>query len=445
VSATPNAPPSVAEATPARDVTRISQQQALPRRLRHVLALNDFEEAARRYLPRPIFAYVSGGVEDNRSLHDNRVAFDELGFIPRFLVDVSKRSQTTTLFGRAYSAPFGIAPMGIMALSAYRGDLVVARTAAEAEIPMIMSGSSLIRLEEVAQEGKSAWFQAYLPGDVSRIEALIERVARAGFDTLVITLDTPVAANRENNVRAGFSTPLKPSMHLAWDGITHPGWLFGTFLRTLIRHGMPHFENSYATRGAPILSASVLRDFSDRGHLNWQHFKLIRRIWKGRLIAKGILDTEDARLALECGVDGIIVSNHGGRQLDGSVSPLRVLPEIAAVCREIPVMMDSGIRRGTDVLKALALGAKFVFVGRPFNYAAAIGGKTGVRHAINILSVEIDRDMAMLGINSLAEIDPKRLIRFAKWSPPQSERRWRRTRLAVIVSAAARRPTKECT
>jgi L-lactate dehydrogenase (cytochrome) len=396
-------------------VTPVAQRQPSSRRHRHILSLDDFEEAARRYLPRPIFAYVSGGVEDNSSLRDNRAAFGELGFLPRFLVDVSKRSAATTLFGRTYSAPFGIAPMGIMALSAYRGDLVVARAAAQAQIPMIMSGSSLIRLEEVAQEGTGAWFQAYLPGDVAQIEALIERVARAGFETLVITIDTPVAANRENNIRAGFSTPLKPSMRLAWDGITHPGWLFGTFLRTLMRHGMPHFENNYATRGAPILSANVLRDFSDRGHLNWQHFERIRHIWKGRLIAKGILDTEDARLALETGVDGIIVSNHGGRQLDGSVSPLRVLPDIAAVCSsQIPVMMDSGIRRGTDVLKALALGAKFVFVGRPFNYAAAIGGEAGVRHAINILSVEIGRDMAMLGINSLAEVDPKRLVRLVK-------------------------------
>jgi L-lactate dehydrogenase (cytochrome) len=414
VSATSESPSIIARAIPAGDVTPVAQRQPPSRRLRRILSLDDFEEAARRYLPRPIFAYVSGGVEDNSSLRGNRAAFGELGFLPRFLVGVSKRSAATTLFGHTYSAPFGIAPMGIMALSAFRGDLVAARAAAEAQIPMIMSGSSLIRLEEVAQERTGAWFQAYLPGDVAQIEALIERVARAGFDTLVITVDTTVAANRENNIRAGFSTPLKPSMRLAWDGITHPAWLFGTFLRTLLRHGMPHFENNYATRGAPILSPSVLRDFSDRGHLNWEHFKLIRRIWKGRLIAKGILDTQDARLALETGVDGIIVSNHGGRQLDGAVSPLRVLPDIAAVCSEIPVMMDSGIRRGTDVLKALALGAKFVFVGRPFNYAAAIGGEAGVRHAINILAVEIDRDMAMLGINSLDEMDPKRLVRLAK-------------------------------
>ena len=410
MSTTQPSPSSDPARTPAREVKPVLQQP-VPRRLRYVLSLDDLEEAARRYLPRPIFAYVSGGVEDNHSFRDNRAAFAELGFVTRVLVGVSKRSPATTLFGHAYSAPFGIAPMGITALSAYRGDLVLARAAAEANVPMIISGSSLIRLEEIAKENASAWFQAYLPGDVPQIDALIERVARAGFETLVLTVDTPVAANRENNVRAGFSTPLKPSLRLAWEGITHPGWLFGTFLQTLLRHGMPHFENNYATRGAPILSPNVLRDFSDRGHLNWEHFKRIRGIWKGRLVVKGILDKDDAQIALDNGVDGIIVSNHGGRQLDGTVAPLRVLPEIAAVCGEIPVMMDSGIRRGTDVLKALALGAKFVFVGRPFNYAAAIGGEPGVRRAISILASEVDRDMAQLGINSFAELSLDRLRR----------------------------------
>jgi L-lactate dehydrogenase (cytochrome) len=210
-------------------------------------------------------------------------------------------------------------------------------------------------------------------------------------------------------VRAGFSTPLRPSLRLAWDGLTHPAWTIGTFARTLLQHGMPHFENNYATRGAPILSANVVRDFSDRGHLNWEHFKRIRRMWKGKLVIKGILDRHDAQIAVNHGVDGIIVSNHGGRQLDGSVAPLRVLAEIAAACGTIPVMMDSGIRRGTDVLKALALGAKFVFVGRPFNYAAAIGGEAGVRHAIKLLATEIDRDMAMLGVNTLSDMDQTRV------------------------------------
>ena len=172
----------------------------------------------------------------------------------------------------------------------------------------------------------------------------------------------------------------------------------------MVRHGMPHFENNFARRGAPILSANVLRDFSDRGHLNWEHFRTIRRMWTGTLVVKGILDLRDARLAVAYGADGIIVSNHGGRQLDGTVSPMRVLPAIAKACQDVPAMVDSGFRRGTDVLKALALGAKFVFVGRPFNYAAAVAGEAGVRKGISLLREEVSRDMAMLGVTATSNL-----------------------------------------
>jgi L-lactate dehydrogenase (cytochrome) len=373
---------------------------ALPARLGHILCLDDFEAAARRHLPAPVFAYVSGGVERNQSLRANAQAFERYEFVTRVLVDTSKRSTETALFGQTWSAPFGIAPMGICALSAYRGDLVLAHAAAHENVPMILSGSSLIRLEEIVQANPRAWFQAYLPGAEAEIVALIDRVKAAGYRTLVITLDASIASNREQNIRAGFSTPLRPSVRLAWQGITHPRWLFGTFLRTIVRHGMPHFENNYARRGAPILSASVLRDFSDRGHLGWEHLRLIRRMWPGMLIVKGILDVRDARLSVDHGADGIVVSNHGGRQLDGTVSPMRVLAAIIEACPTVPVMVDSGFRRGTDVLKALALGAKFVFVGRPFNYAAAVAGEHGVRRGIALLRQEVSRDMAMLGVTS---------------------------------------------
>lgn len=382
-----------------------------PTRLRHVLSLDDFEAAARRHLPAPVFAYISGGVERNHTLRANTEAFERYGFVTRVLIDTSKRSTATTLFGTTWSAPFGIAPMGICALSAYRGDLVLARAAATENVPMIVSGSSLIRLEEIVQANPHAWFQAYLPGAEAEIVALVERVRAAGYGTLVVTLDASIASNREQNIRAGFSTPLRPSVRLAWQGLTHPRWLFGTFLKTIARHGMPHFENNYARRGAPILSANVLRDFSDRGHLGWQHIRLIRRLWPGRLILKGILDVRDARLSLDNGADGIVVSNHGGRQLDGTVSPLRVLPDIVEACRDVPVMVDSGFRRGTDVVKALALGARFVFVGRPFSYAAAVAGEAGVLKGIALLREEVSRNMAMLGASATAEIDGDFLLR----------------------------------
>jgi len=382
----------------------------VPRRLRCLLCLDDFERAASRHLPRPVFGYMVGAAETGQSLRGNRGAFARHAFLPRVLVDVSQRSQEVTLFGRSYASPFGLAPLGLSALSAYRGDLVMALAAAQANVPMIMSGSSLIPLEQVAAQCPDAWFQAYLPGDEANIVALIERVEKAGFSTLVVTVDTQVPPNNENFVRMGFSAPLRPSPRLMWDGLVRPRWLFGTFLRTLARHGMPHFENNYAKRGAPILSSSVLRDFSDRGHLNWRHFALIRQLWKGRLVIKGILNVDDARLARDAGADGIIVSNHGGRQLDGAVAPLQVLPGIAAACSDLPVMLDGGVRRGTDVLKALALGARMVFVGRPFGYAAAVGGQAGVRHAIELLSKEVSRDMAMLGIVRLDELSADQLV-----------------------------------
>lgn len=392
-------------------MTATAPARPLPRALARMLSLDDFEQAARRRLPRPIFGYIAGAAEDNQSLRANRDAFARYGFVPRVLVNVSARSQQFDLFGRRYDAPFGIAPMGLSALSAYRGDIVQARAACASNIPAILSGTSLIPLEDVIQAAPGTWFQAYLPGDPARIDALVERARKAGYETLVLTVDIPVSANRENNVRTGFSTPLKPSLRLAWDGLTRPRWLAGTFLRTLLAHGMPHFENSFATRGAPILSASVLRDFSARDHLSWEHVARIRRQWPGALVIKGILHPGDAALAREHGVDGIIVSNHGGRQLDGAVPPLLALPGVLDAAGDMPVMLDSGVRRGGDVLKALALGARCVFVGRPFNYAAAVGGEAGVAHAIGLLRAEVDRNMAMLGINRLDELHPGLLRR----------------------------------
>ena len=398
--------PPVTDGMASRPATALN----LPAALRDVLCLDDFEAKARRHLPRPIFGYIAGAAENNRSRDDNRAVFDEYGFTTRTLVDVSRRSQEVELFGVRYSSPFGIAPMGINALSAYRGDLVLARAAQQAGIVSIMSGTSLIPMETVAQAAPKTWFQAYLPGDPARIEALVQRVAQAGYQTLVLTVDIPVSGNRENNVRTGFSTPLRPSLRLAWDGITHPSWLAGTLLRTLIKHGMPHFENSFATRGAPILSNSVLRDFSARDHLNWTHLEQIRRQWKGHLVIKGILSVPDALAARDRGADGIILSNHGGRQLDGAVAPLRILAPVVDAVGSLPVMIDSGFRRGSDVLKALALGARMVFVGRPFNYAAAVAAEAGVMHAISLLRDEVDRNMAMLGVTRCADLSDDRLV-----------------------------------
>ncbi|WP_431281928.1 alpha-hydroxy acid oxidase [Humitalea sp. 24SJ18S-53] len=383
----------------------------LPRRLRDMLSLDDFERAARRHLPRPIFGYIEGATESNSALRHSRSAFAAHAFVPNVLVDTGERHARTRVMGLDFAQPFGLAPMGGSALAAYRGDVVLAQAAEAAGLPAILSGASLIAMEDVARAAPSAWFQAYLPGEEARIVPLVERAKRAGYGTLVLTVDVAVLPNRENNVRTGFSMPLNPTPRLAWDCATRPRWLLGTFGRTLLNHGMPHIENMDAVRGVPIVSRNFVRQLGARDRLTWAHVALMRRLWPGKLVVKGILAAEDARRAAEHGVDGIIVSNHGGRQLDFAVAPLQVLPGIVAAAGDMPVMLDGGVRRGTDVLKALALGAAFVFVGRPMLYAASIGGQAGVAHAIGLLAEEIRRGMALLGTPTLSDLGPHMLVK----------------------------------
>jgi len=380
----------------------------VPRRFKNILCLEDFEEPARRFLPRPIFGYVQGGVESNTARDRSRAAFAEWEFMPRVLVDTRRRHQKTTLLGRTYDLPFGFPPMGGTSLAAYRGDSVLAEVAADLNTVMIQSGASLTPMERVREIGATAWFQAYLPGEKEIIVPLVERAQRAGFDTLVLTVDVQVPANRENNVRTGYNSPLRPTPRLAWDCLLRPRWLFGAFGRTVLEQGMPHLENMGFER-IPVMG-NLERPRLARDGLSWEHVGLMRKTWKGKLVLKGVLSPQDVRIARESGVDGILVSNHGGRQLDYSVAPLRALPGAVAEAGNMAIMVDGGIRRGTDVLKALALGAHYVFVGRPFLYAASIAGAAGVHHAASLLRDEISRDMAMLGITSLAEMKRDLLV-----------------------------------
>ncbi len=382
---------------------RREPDELVPPRLRGYLALDDFEPAARRRLPRQIYGYYAGAAETNQSRDQNRDAFRRIAFVPDTLRDVSGRSTGATLFGERYRFPFGISPMGLSGLSCFEGDLVLARAARAESIPMAMSATSIMPLERAAAEGGARWFQAYLPGEPERILAMVDRVARAGFDTFVLTVDVPVPGNRENNVRTGFSIPLRPSLKLLADGIAHPRWSVGTFGRTL-RAGMPHMENMDARRGPPILSRDLVRAIGRRDGLSWDHVALIRERWRGRFVLKGVLAPGDAREAAARGVDAVWVSNHGGRQLDGALAPLHALPAVKAAAGGMAVLFDSGVRRGGDVLKALALGADFVFLGRPFLFAAAAAGGDGVRHAVRLLGAEVERNMAMLGVEGVGDV-----------------------------------------
>ncbi|MEI2417843.1 alpha-hydroxy acid oxidase [Orrella sp. JC864] len=362
-----------------------------------MLSIADLERQARKRLPPSIYGYVVGGAEDEQSVRGNRAGFERWRFVPRPLVDVSLRSQETELLGRHYAAPLGISPMGVAALCRFDGDCAMARAARALNLPFILSGASTTPLERVAAAFPDAWFQAYIPSRREVIAPLVQRVARAGIRTLVVTVDVPIASVREIELRNGFSIPLRLSGKLVLGGLARPRWMLDTFARTLLRQGVPHFENFTATRGGPIITAARGDHRAGRAALCWDDMRWLRDQWPGTLVIKGILHPDDARNAQSVGADGVIVSNHGGRQLDGAIAPIEALPEIVQAVPAMPVMIDGGFRRGTDVLKALALGARFVFVGRAAMYGLAVGGEAGVAHALRLLQKEIDLNLALLG------------------------------------------------
>ena len=372
--------------------------------MQRFLCLADFEAPARRRLPRCVFEYIEGGAEEGVSVRANRAAFDDWHWQPRVLRNTAQRDCSVTTLGEEWAAPFGIAPMGAMGLAALQADLVLARAAAQARIPFVLSGSSLVAMERVIGENPRAWFQAYLSVDAAENQRLIARVRQSGFSTLVITVDVPVGGNRERDVRNGYTSPLRPTPRLLLDGALHPRWFAGTLLRSLAREGMPYFEN-YPLARVPMISLRATRPHR-RDNLDWDDLRRLRDQWPGRLVLKGVLAPEDLQAARAAGVDAVVVSNHGGRQLDGAMPPLRALPALHAEANGMELLLDSGVRRGTDVLKALALGARHVFLGRPFLYAAVVGGQEGVARAIALLRGELLRDLALLGCETP---DPQRL------------------------------------
>ncbi|HEX2760334.1 MAG TPA: alpha-hydroxy acid oxidase [Rhizomicrobium sp.] len=396
---------AVGRDSPAAAGARADTHIQAPAHLNKYLCLDDFEEGARRKLPRMLYGYAASGTETDASIRQNRDSFKDYALVTRVLTSAIHRDPKCTLFGETYAAPFGIAPMGASALFAYRGDVAMAEAAKAANIPMVLSGASFIAMEEVARAAPGTWFQAYLPGHPDQIRRLLERVAAAGFKTLVITVDVPVPGNREVDKQNGFNVPLKLTPKILWDGISHPAWLIGTAAQTVLRRGVPHLENYRAVRGPSVLARADIRGGGAVDRMGWPEIHLVRSLWKGTLVLKGILSAADAKRARECGADGVIISNHGGRQLDGAVAPLHVLPAIKDAVSGLPVMLDGGVRRGTDVIKALALGADFVFVGRPFLYAASIGGTDGVARAIALMAEELKRNMSLVGISRVSELN----------------------------------------
>jgi len=373
-----------------------------------VLSIADLERAARRRLPSSIYGYVSGASEDRASLAANRRAYGQWYFVPRPLVDVSVRSQDVHLFGVRYGAPLGISPMGACALCWFDGDRALARAAREANVPFVLSAASTTPLEHVLAVNPDTWYQAYLPARGEVVNPLLERLKAAGIRVLVITVDVPLASTRENELRNGFSLPLHLSPRLIAGGLARPRWLFNTFARTLLRQGIPHFENFTAERGGPIVREVGGDHRAGRAAMTWEHIRHIRDNWPGILVVKGILHPDDARRAHSIGADGIFVSNHGGRQLDGSIAPLEALPAIAQAMAStgMTIILDGGVRRGTDALKALSLGAHAAFCGRPVLYGLAAGGYELAAKALAVLKREVDINLALLGCPGVHGLNP---------------------------------------
>lgn len=374
--------------------------------------IEDLREIARRRVPKGMFEFVDRGAEDEVALRNNRTAFERIRLKPRALIDVSKRSQEITLFGKPQKMPIAIAPTGSAGLMWHDGEIALARAAAAAGIPFTLATGSMTAMEKIAaQAGGRLWFQLYMWPDRSLSHKLVERASTAGFEALVVTVDGAVSGNREYNLRNGFTIPFTFTRRNVSDVLMHPEWLLGVLARYVFTTGMPRYENYPSEFKHRITTQPMGKGMLLNDSLTWDDLRVLRRMWPRTLIVKGILHPQDARLAADCGADGIVVSNHGGRNLDSSMAPIEVLPEIVdAVGKRITVIVDSGFRRGSDVVKALALGARAVLIGRPTLYGTAAGGEAGAARAIAIFREEIDRMLALLGCPGIAALNREYLV-----------------------------------
>lgn len=391
----------------------------------------DLRDIARKRLPKGLFEFVDRGTEDEVSLRNNRAVFEQIRLRPRMLVNVEKRSQEITLFDKKHKMPMVIAPTGVAGLLWHEGEIALARAAADAGIPFTLATGSMTPMEKVAQEaGGELWFQLYLWPDRSLSHQLVERARLAGFKALVVTVDGVVSGNREFNLRNGFTVPFSFNRRNVTDVLMHPGWMTGVLARYVFTTGMPRYENYPSEIKYKVTARPMGRSQMKNETLNWDDLRHLRKIWPHKLLVKGLLRPEDAETAVACGADGVIVSNHGGRNLDGAIAPLEALPDIAsAVGKRVTVLIDSGFRRGSDVVKALALGAHAVQIGRPGLYGIAAAGQYGAERALELFREEISRVMALLGCNSVSELDTS-FLQHADNSPLAIPRASRETRVA---------------
>jgi L-lactate dehydrogenase (cytochrome) len=365
-------------------------------------SVSDYRELARRRLPNIFFEYIDGGSYAETTLARNVADIEAIALRQRVMRDMSKLDMSVETLGQKLAMPVGLAPVGMAGMDASRGEVQAARAAAEVGVPFCLSTVGVCSVEEVAKAGVAPWFQLYMLKDRGYMKSLIERAKALGCPVLVFTVDLPVPGSRYRDIRSGFtgSSGLSGALNTAWDGITHPAWTWDLFTR-----GRPHTLGSVAgavteSRRVTDFLAWIARNF-DRS-VTWADLDWVRETWDGPIVVKGVLDPQDARDAVKAGAQGLVVSNHGGRQLDGVRSSISALPAIAdAVGGDLEVYMDGGVRSGLDVLKAMASGAKACFVGRAWAYALGAGGQAQVARMLGILRAELAVAMILTGCDTV--------------------------------------------
>ena len=382
-----------------------NSSRSAPRSVADCYSIADLRRLAQRRLPRAVFEFFDGGAEDERTLRENCSAFERLRFAPQVLVDVAKVSLQGSLLGQPSALPLAIGPTGAAGFGWRQADLALARAAARHGIPYTLSSSATTALETIAREAPGRhWFQAYVLSNRQFFWQMVERARAADYEALMITVDLPVGGKRERDFHNHFSIPFRFTPRNVLDFASRPGWALDMLLR-----GMPVLEN---LRGfdAAAKSASAIASSVGRNHdasFDWDRLAEVRARWPRKLIVKGVARADDAQRLAALGVDAIVVSNHGGRQLDNARATLDALPEVLqGAAARVPVWLDGGIRRGSDIAKALALGAQGVLVGRATLFGAVAGGDAGAVRALDILRDELQRTLQLCGAPSVQDLKP---------------------------------------
>jgi L-lactate dehydrogenase (cytochrome) len=373
--------------------------------MKSIACIDDLRHLARRRVPRAFFEYAESGSYNEETLRANRTDLEAIKLRQRILVDVSSRSLDTTIIGQNIAAPFVLAPIGLCGMQHGDGEILSARAANAAGIPFTLSTMSICSVEDVAEAtGKPFWFQLYVIHDRGFSKGLLERAKKAKCNVLVLTVDLQVLGQRHRDIKNGLTVPPEIRLKNIIDVATKPAWAWSILngRRKTFGNLAGHVEGMGNVNS---LAAWIEHQFDPA--LSWKDVEWIKNIWPHKLVLKGILDAEDARTAVKVGADAIVVSNHGGRQLDGALSSISALPKIAeAVGSDVELMFDGGIRTGADALRALALGARACMIGRAYIYGLGAGGQAGVAKAIDILEKELSVAMALTGVNSINEIGP---------------------------------------